>query len=136
MGVRKTPIRFDAVAAATVAATLPRAIAVKPMDDWIVEGRHPRKMSPGARLAGSTHAGRAVADRVRMGKSRKVEARTRAWSRHWVAPAITASRERRAPCRKKTSAMPTLTAMSRMGRISPRAGRNEARITMPKISMR
>jgi hypothetical protein len=71
------PIRFDAVAAATVAATFPRAIAVKPIDAWIVEGRQARKITPGARLAGSSQAGRLAAATPRAGKIAKVARRTR-----------------------------------------------------------
>jgi len=71
-------MRFEAVAAATVAGTFPRAMAVKPMEDWMVEGRQPRKIRPGARLAGRIQAGRAAAARVRRGNSTKVKASTRA----------------------------------------------------------
>ena len=52
------PNRFEAEAAHTAAATLPRATEVKAIDDCTVEGRQQRNSTPADRLGGSTAAGR------------------------------------------------------------------------------
>ena len=62
------PIRLEAEAEATAAGTSPRAMTVKPIEDWIVEGRHPRKTMPEASAGGVIQAGRAARPRQRTGK--------------------------------------------------------------------
>src|SRR3546814_3188245 len=45
-GVSTMPSRFDAAAATTAPATLPRAMEVKAIDDWTVEGSAARNSMP------------------------------------------------------------------------------------------
>jgi hypothetical protein len=45
-GVRKTPNTLEREAAETAKAMFPFAMEVKVMEDWTVEGRRERKMSP------------------------------------------------------------------------------------------
>src|SRR3546814_2415464 len=48
-GVSTMPSRFDAAAATTAPATLPRAMEVKAIDDWTVEGSAARNSMPAQR---------------------------------------------------------------------------------------
>src|SRR3546814_17986173 len=45
-GVRNTPSRLDADALQTAAETLPRAMEVKAIEDWTVEGRQHKNRMP------------------------------------------------------------------------------------------
>ena len=51
-GVSATPTRFETDALQSAAGTLPRAIEVKAIEDWTVEGNRHRKRSPAVMSAG------------------------------------------------------------------------------------
>ena len=135
-GVRNTPRRLEAEAAATAAGTLPRATPTKAMELWMVEGRQPRNTMPAASGGGVIQAGRAAIPRQSRGNRPKVEASTSRCSRQWVRPPITASRDSRAPCRKNTTAMAALVTQPRVVATSPRAGATEARAATARIRTR
>jgi hypothetical protein len=128
-GVRKMPSRLEAEAAQTAAATLPRPIEVKAIDDCTVEGRQQRNSMPLDRVGDSTPD--LLISRPSAGNSTKVKARIVRCSRQWVRPATTASRDSLAPCRKNSRAMAILTTQPTIVAASPRTGRIEASTTMP-----
>ena len=68
-GVRKMPIRFEAEAAQTAAATLPRATEVKAIEDCTVEGRQQQEQHAGASVGGRIAVGSCGAARPSSGNS-------------------------------------------------------------------
>ena len=71
-------------------------------------------MMPALKVVGKMLAGASsLAARPRTGKRTKVEARITRCRRQWVIPAITASRDSLAPCRKNSSAMTSLVTSAR-----------------------
>ncbi len=81
-GVRKMPRRFEAEAAQTAAATLPRPIEVKAIDDCTVEGRQHRNSTPLDRVGDRTPD--LLIRRPRAGNITKVKARIVRCRRQWV----------------------------------------------------
>src|SRR5258705_14025759 len=102
------PSRFEAEAAATAAGTLPLAITVKPIEDWMVEGRQPRKMIPDASAGGLIQAGRAAHPRKRAGNRTEGEPITTRCHRQWITPRVTAAPGSRPPSGKNTKPMESL----------------------------
>ena len=135
-GVRNTPSRLEADAAATAAGTFPRAIPTNAIELWIVEGRQPRKTMPAASGCGVIAPGKAAIPRQSSGNRPNVAPSTTRCSRQCIMPPITASRDRRAPCRKKTRAMAALVTHPSQIATSPRAGRNEATVATARIRTR
>ncbi len=104
-GVSRMPNRLDAVAAHSAAATLPRAIEVKAIEDCTVDGST-HSISTPAHSGGVSSPGaiaRAVSPSA--GNTRKVLPSTTACSRQCRAPASAAWGASRAPCRKNISAI-------------------------------
>lgn len=103
-GVRKMPSRLEAEALHTAAGTLPRAIEVKAMADCTVAGRQHRKRMP--RYSSGVTSGSSTGFRITpsRGKIRKVAEKIVRCRRQCVMPATMASRDRRAPWRKKSRA--------------------------------
>ena len=128
------PNRFEADAAQTAAATLPRATEVKAIEDCTVDGRQQRKTTPVASVVGRMVVGRRAASRPRTGNSAKVEARMTRCRRQLVIPAMTASRDSLAPCRKKSRAITSLVISDRSVAAAPRTGSTLASATMPRIA--
>ena len=131
-GVMKMPARLEKEALHTAAATLPRAMAVKAMDDCTVEGSRVRNSIP-VPSAGSM-PGIARTARPSSGNTAKVISATVRCSRQWRAPSITACRDRRAPCMKKRMTMPMSAQPPATVAAIPRTGRKDASSTMPTSS--
>ena len=123
------PSRLENEALHTAAATLPRAIEVKAIDDCTVEGSSVRNSMPVATIGGT--CGIAAIPSPASGNSTKVAASTIRCSRQCPAPAKIASRDSLAPCRKNSSTMPASAAQLMKPAKPPRAGNSEASNTVP-----
>ncbi len=75
------PKRLDAVAAQSAAGTLPRAIEVKAIEDWTVEGSAQSRIIPVQSGGVSSPGNSALAPRPNAGNSMNVEASTTTCSR-------------------------------------------------------
>lgn len=129
-GVMKMPSRLDADAAHTAADTLPCAIEVNAIEDCTVDGNVHRKRMPSASCVPTMPV---TSDRVSVpssGNSTKVHASTSRCRRQLVRPAITASRDSLAPCRKNSNAIARLVTISNTPAAWPRHGSSVARITV------
>lgn len=91
------PARLENEPAQIAAGTLPRAIEVNAIEDWMVEGTRHRKSSPlwsgGVRRVGTSPR----AARPSSGKRTKVQASTVRWSRQWRRPSRASRVDSRAP---------------------------------------
>ncbi|CFN68243.1 Uncharacterised protein [Bordetella pertussis] len=98
------PSRLEADALQTAAGTLPRAIDVKAMADCTVAGRQHRNSTP--RYSSGVTSGSSTGLRATpsSGNIRNVAEKIVRCRRQCVTPATMASRDRRAPCRKNSSA--------------------------------
>ena len=83
-----------------------------------------------ARKLASLGAAVVIAD-LNLENAKKVASSTTRCSRQWLIPAITASRDSLAPCRKKSRAMASLVAQPNTAVAAPCAGISEATITVP-----
>src|SRR5208337_1358655 len=102
-GVIAMPTRLDAEALHKAAATLPPAIEVNAIEVCTVEGRAQRKIRPST-IGGANKAeasGRSA--RPASGNRTKVAVKITRCSRQCEAPATTAPRESRAPCKKNNN---------------------------------
>ena len=129
-GVTKMPIRVEAEALHTAAATLPRAIEVKAIDDCTVAGNMHKKSTPRYRSAVTSGANTGLSASPSIGNRIKVLANTSKCNRQWVAPATMAWRESLAPCRKNSRPMATPVRVSKKGAIVPRTGQPLASVTV------
>ena len=133
-GVNPMPKRLEAVAAQSAAGTLPRAIEVKAIDDWTVEGRAQSRITP-VQSGGVKSPGNSTrAPRPSAGNSMNVEAMITTCSRQCHAPAKAACGESRAPCRKNRRAMAASVAYLATTAPLPCAGQTVATPTMPTIA--
>ena len=123
------PARFEKDALHTAAATLPRAIEVKAIDDWTVEGSSVKNRNPPASVGVSS--GRCATAIPSSGNSAKVVANTARCSRQLRSPCTIASRDSRAPCRKNSSTIPASAAHPNHVAARPTGGSSEARRTVP-----
>ncbi len=114
--------------------TLPRAIEVKAIDDWTVEGSAQSRITPVQSGGVSSPGSSALAPKPNAGNSMNVEAITTTCSRQCHAPANAACGESPAPSRKNRSATAALVAYWATTAPSPCAGRADARQTMPTIA--
>ena len=127
------PRKLENEALHTAAATLPRAIEVKAIDDWTVEGSSVRNNIPVATTAGTP--GIAAIPRPSSGNSAKVAASTVRCNRQCPAPATSASRDSLAPCKKNNSTIPASAMMPMACASPPRAGNSEASTTVSNSAM-
>jgi len=86
-GVTTTPARFDSDAQQSAAATLPRAIDVKAIDDCTVEGSSARNTNPVTRPSSTCPRTSAASPSPTAGNTTKVVANTSPCNRQWVIPA-------------------------------------------------
>ena len=91
---------------------MPRPIEVKAIEDCTVDGSAHRKMTPSQSGGVSNPGINARKARPNRGNRRKVQPMISACSRQCVMPAMTASRDSRAPCRKNSSAIATMAKSS------------------------
>ena len=132
-GVSRMPNRFDAVAAHSAAATLPRAMEVNAIEDCTVDGsRHSISSPP---QSGGVSSPGAIARIVSpsIGNTRNVLPSTTACSRQCRAPASAAWGANRAPCRKNISAIAAVPAQLATVIPGPFAGIADASATMPRM---
>src|SRR5699024_6094835 len=104
-GVSKIPIRLEAEALATAAATLPRAMAVKAMADCTVAGKAHKNSTPMYRVSFTKGAKNGFSSNPKMGNAKKVNRKIRRCKRQWVTPAMTAWRGNLAACKKNNNPM-------------------------------
>ncbi|GAA2095964.1 hypothetical protein GCM10009801_65200 [Streptomyces albiaxialis] len=79
------------------AGTLPRAMEVKAIEDWMVEGTRQRKSSPSWSCGVRTYGTSPYEARPSSGKSANVHSTTARWSRQWRRPSRASRVESRAP---------------------------------------
>lgn len=101
-GVRKMPSRLEADALHTAAGTLPRAIDVKAMADCTVAGRQHKNRMPRYSSGVTKGSSTGLSARPSKGNIRNVAEKIVRCSFQCVRPAMMASRDRRAPCRKNS----------------------------------
>ncbi len=135
-GVRKMPITLDRVALHTAAGTLPRAMEVKAIEDCTVEGSRHRNSTPAVMPGLIQPVPSARMTRPSTGNRTKVEAATSRCRRQWPMPAMIASRDSLAPCRKNNRVMAALVIQPNTTAPSPRQGRTLAKATVPTRNIR
>lgn len=96
-GVSTIPSSEENDPAQMAAGTLPLAIEVKAIEDWMVEGTRHRKRNPPYSAGVSSHGTRPLAASPSSGKTTKVQASTVVWSRQWRTPSSASRVESLAP---------------------------------------
>src|SRR5690554_3474055 len=104
------------------------------MEDDTAEGSTARYRNPSTRLAGSHKGPSEARGRISSGNTAKVMAKMKPCRRHWVKPAITASRGRAAPWTKNRTATPSVANCPNHLASSPWAGQKEATTTVSRIN--
>lgn len=134
-GVMKMPAMLESEALHTAAGTFPRAMAVKAIEDWTVEGSSVRNSSPCASAGERNQEEPHSTPRPSSGNIRKVAANTTRWSRQAVRPATIAARDSLAPWRKKSSAIAACVRSAKPSAARPRQGSSVATTTVAIRSM-
>ncbi len=96
-GVTTMPASEENDPAQIAAGTLPRAIEVNAIEDWMVEGTRVQNSSPWYRGSVRNTGTRPRVARPSSGKTMKVQARTVTWSRQCLRPSSASRVDRRAP---------------------------------------
>jgi hypothetical protein len=91
------PTREEKEPAQIAAGTLPRAIEVNAIDDWMVDGTSVRKSRPWKSGSDSSTGTRPREARPSSGKITNVQARTVTWSRQCFSPSSASRVDSRAP---------------------------------------
>src|SRR6266436_3927411 len=104
IGERNIPARLEPAAEQTAAATLPLAIEVKAIEDCTVDGRTQTNNTPDHSARGRACGAANHKPKPSNGNTTKVAEVIAACSRQCSAPATSAERESRAPCKKNSEA--------------------------------
>src|SRR6202012_5417526 len=121
-GETKIPSRLEIDALQRAAATLPRAIEVKAIEDCTVDGSRHRNNSPLYRSRFSSQGTRPRAASPSNGKTTNVVAKTSRCSCHRLTPCQACCGDSRAPYSQNSSAITTLAATDMTSEKAPRAG--------------
>ncbi|MNT58641.1 hypothetical protein D3C72_1960910 [compost metagenome] len=114
---------------------MPRAMAVRAIDDCTVDGRAHRNKMPMYRSGVRKVSASGRSARPRSGNRTKVLASTSKCKRQCMAPATTASRDSLAPCRKNRAPMATVVMLPKTTAVWPVQGRKVASATVTSRAM-
>src|SRR5271163_3032597 len=135
-GVSAIPTMLDSDALTSAPETFPRAIDVKAIEDWTVDGTRHRNSSPLYRSRFSSQGTRPRAASPSNGKTTKVVAKTSRCSCHRLTPCQACCGDSRAPYSQNSSAITTLAATDTTSEKAPRAGNSAASATVAAMASR